>query len=522
MDGSCGLGSCDLPGTAVERRHSDDDFREHFGFLALMLVCGACTVYLMGVLRSILRPFLWALFLVMGLTPAVALVERTLLCLTTLACQGLAAVLRCLCISAQWLCGAASCLRQRPRPPGAKDMELRAAKRPRGSPPASTVIGSAIDERRATATSYLAGSSSAGCEGTVSEQLDRDLGDVREPRPWGPCARFAVHAVAIGIVVAAVICVIGGLVLMVIQSVFSLQDHWAVYKQGARNTAEAAQRLGAHVTGSMPQELADEIASNALTRAEELVSALVAEVLSNAWRFVLEFLMMALYIAFWLSDPMPVGNQMEELFKRYIILKGMACLGYGLCVGVLLHILSVDLAAAFGLAAFLLSFVPEVGAIVALLLPAPVILFDSRLESPAMTLVIATVAQLGLKFVFANVVEVKLVEADQLMKMHPVIILLAVTFFGFIWGPTGMLLSVPLVAYLKVALLSDQVPPRYRDPVLVILEGDRSAPAKYARQRSASSAGRGADGGAGPGCAEAGGLRMVAASSDGAAFASDE
>eukprot|EP00438_Fugacium_kawagutii_P001205 Skav225237 [mRNA] locus=scaffold2946:243021:248383:+ [translate_table: standard] len=45
--------------------------------------------------------------------------------------------------------------------------------------------------------------------------------------------------------------------------------------------------------------------------------------------------------------------------------------------------------------------------------------------------------------------QVKLVEADQLMKMHPVVILMAVTFFGFIWGPTGMLLAVPLVAYFK-------------------------------------------------------------------------
>mmetsp|Transcript_64204 Transcript_64204/g.149387 ORF Transcript_64204/g.149387 Transcript_64204/m.149387 type:complete len:103 (-) Transcript_64204:87-395(-) len=64
----------------------------------------------------------------------------------------------------------------------------------------------------------------------------------------------------------------------------------------------------------------------------------------------------------------------------------------------------------------------------------------------------------------------------------------SVAFFGFLWGPTGMLLSVPLVAYLKVALLSDKVPPRYRDPVLVFLEGDRGAPAKHARQRLGSAA----------------------------------
>lgn len=313
-------------------------------------------------------------------------------------------------------------------------------------------------------------------------------GSPRDPPlalPWGRCARFLAHSTAITIVVACVVLVIAGFVLMIVQSVLSVQDHWSVYKQGAQNFADAVQRILANARGGLPPEVVNQIGSNLLVRAEALLSEFIADFLSNVWHFVLEILMMNLYIAFWLSDPMPVGTKMEELFKRYIILKGTACLGYGVCVGVLLGLLGVDLAVVFGLAAFFLSFVPEVGPIVAFVLPAPVILFDSRLPRPAFTFLVATVAQLCLKFVFANVVEVKLVEADQLMRMHPVIILLAVTFFGLIWGPTGMLLSVPLVAYLKVALLSDKVPPRYRDPVLVVLEGDRNAPAKYARKAAA-------------------------------------
>mmetsp|Transcript_11685 Transcript_11685/g.21245 ORF Transcript_11685/g.21245 Transcript_11685/m.21245 type:complete len:232 (+) Transcript_11685:2-697(+) len=200
---------------------------------------------------------------------------------------------------------------------------------------------------------------------------------------------------------------------------------------------------------------------------------------------------MVLYIVFWLSDPMPVGNAMEELFKRYIILKGLACGGYGFCVGALLHILSVDLAEVFGLAAFMLSFIPEVGAFLAIVLPAPVIVFDSRKERPLRTLFLSILGQLCLKFVFANIVEVKLVEADRLMRMHPVIILMVVAFFGYIWGPTGMLLSVPLVAYIKVVVLSESVPSCYRNPVLVLLEGDRNAPARYAEMAAIKASPRG-------------------------------
>lgn len=179
---------------------------------------------------------------------------------------------------------------------------------------------------------------------------------------------------------------------------------------------------------------------------------------------------------------MPLNTKTERIFRRYLFLKGAACICYGICVGSMLYILKVELPVIFGLMSFLFSFIPEVGALIAMLLPVPVILFDNRLEAPFLTLLIATLGQLGLKFVFANIIEVKLVENDATMKMHPVITLLAVTFFGFIWGPTGMLLSVPIMTYLKVVILSDLVPPAYRDPVLVILEGDRRAPERHGRR----------------------------------------
>lgn len=42
-----------------------------------------------------------------------------------------------------------------------------------------------------------------------------------------------------------------------------------------------------------------------------------------------------------------------------------------------------------------------------------------------------------------------------------------------------MLLSVPLMAFFKISLFSDMVPPSYRDPILVFLEGDTDAPRRH-------------------------------------------
>merc|ERR1712151_1248144 len=97
-------------------------------------------------------------------------------------------------------------------------------------------------------------------------------------------------------------------------------------------------------------------------------------------------------------------------------------------------------------------------------------------------LVTAILGQLALKFAFSNIIEVKLIESDKKLRMHPVIILLSVAMFGYLWGPTGMLLSVPLMAMLKISLFSDLVPASYRDPILVILEGDRDAPLRHESQ----------------------------------------
>merc|ERR1719281_581431 len=114
-----------------------------------------------------------------------------------------------------------------------------------------------------------------------------------------------------------------------------------------------------------------------------------------------------------------------------------------------------------------------------MVLPCPVILLDSRLDRPFLTLFLAILGQLSLKFAFSNIVEVKLIESDKKLRMHPVMILLSVGIFGHLWGPTGMLLSVPLMALMKISLFSELVPSSYRDPILVLLEGDRNAPQKH-------------------------------------------
>merc|ERR1719281_623026 len=115
----------------------------------------------------------------------------------------------------------------------------------------------------------------------------------------------------------------------------------------------------------------------------------------------------------------------------------------------------------------------------AMVLPLPVVLFDARIKDPIIQLCIVLGGNLALKCVWANILEVKLVESQEEMKMHPVVILFFVAFFGWIWGGTGMLLSVPVCAVFKASL--QVIPPAYRDPILILLEGDADAPEYYTK-----------------------------------------
>ncbi|CAD7970384.1 unnamed protein product [Amoebophrya sp. A120] len=172
-------------------------------------------------------------------------------------------------------------------------------------------------------------------------------------------------------------------------------------------------------------------------------------------------------------------HQLRGTFRRYLLLKSISCLGFGCGVAFWLNTLNIDLAAVFGAITFVMNYVPEVGPFISMVLPIPVILLDSRLERPFFTLFLALIGQIALKFAFANIIEVKLIESDKKLKMHPVILLLSVAVWGHVWGPTGMLLSVPLMAFLKISVLSEVVPASYRDPVLVLLEGDANAPRRH-------------------------------------------
>jgi len=158
-----------------------------------------------------------------------------------------------------------------------------------------------------------------------------------------------------------------------------------------------------------------------------------------------------IFLAFLLAGRKPVhgiGWEIEASIKRYVATKIFVSALTGVLVGSIYFTLGIDLAIVFGLFAFLLNFIPNVGSLIAVLLPLPVIIL-----SPEVSTVSAIIA-IGLPIVvntlIGNVLEPQMM--GKAMDLHPIAVLLALIFWGFLWGIIGMLLAVPMTVCARILM----------------------------------------------------------------------
>jgi AI-2 transport protein TqsA len=151
-------------------------------------------------------------------------------------------------------------------------------------------------------------------------------------------------------------------------------------------------------------------------------------------------------------DPTSLLGEIEGRVRRYLVrLVGVSVLT-GILVGLVLAALGVEFALVFGFLAFLLNFIPNVGGIIATLLPLPVALLSPNLSVAEQVLALAIPGTI--QFVLGNVVQPRLFGGA--LDLHPVTVLLALIFFGMIWGVVGAFLAMPITGVIRIVF--DRVP----------------------------------------------------------------
>jgi len=162
----------------------------------------------------------------------------------------------------------------------------------------------------------------------------------------------------------------------------------------------------------------------------------------------------SIFVGFMLAgrDPYKVSKgiyaEIDRNVRKYIATKFFISAITGLMVWGCLAMIGMQFASMFGLIAFCLNFIPSIGSIIATLLPIPIAIvqFDS-----VWMITLAIVLPGAVQMTMGNVIEPKIMGDG--LQLHPATILLALAFFGMLWGPVGMLLAAPITASVRIVLM---------------------------------------------------------------------
>lgn len=190
--------------------------------------------------------------------------------------------------------------------------------------------------------------------------------------------------------------------------------------------------------------------------------------LSATGSFAMQAVMFLIYALLLLLQPIHEGESVYIIVRTYFAMKaGMNAL-LGISVTILLVFFKVHLAPLVGMVSCFLSFLPEVGFFISMAIPVPLILLDGGLGSlpeRAWILLLVLLWMVGIKTVVSNFLESMVMGKNKVLsgvvgehhdaevrETHGAIILLAVILCGDVWGPVGMLISVPLISVVRLVI----------------------------------------------------------------------
>jgi AI-2 transport protein TqsA len=135
---------------------------------------------------------------------------------------------------------------------------------------------------------------------------------------------------------------------------------------------------------------------------------------------------------------------------RYLGIKTVVSFATGLTATLLTWWIGLDFPLLWGMLAFLFNYVPTIGSIIAAV-PAVLMALVQLGPGEATTTAIGFVA---INMFYGNAIEPRLMGYG--VGISPLVVFTGLVLWGWIFGPVGMLLSVPLSMALKMALEADE------------------------------------------------------------------
>lgn len=282
------------------------------------------------------------------------------------------------------------------------------------------------------------------------------------------------RAVAVLLTVVFDFIFLAALALLALTLIGDLQDKWnsryaAEFAAHIRDGSESlALKLNSYGVTDAKEKI-DEAVNNNLNNLQnirfEKIWDVGTGVLGRVVRFLATSLITLILTVFMLSEARMFGRRLEAIslargpnltrllsatrdIQRFLAIKTGISVLTGILAGTLCWAAGLDFYVLWGILAFFFNFIPVIGSIVAGVPPTILALFIAGFPNA----VLVAGGYLLINNFLGNLIEPMLV--GRRFGISTLVVVISVVFWGWMWGPLGMLLAVPLTMVLKVILES--------------------------------------------------------------------
>jgi len=186
-----------------------------------------------------------------------------------------------------------------------------------------------------------------------------------------------------------------------------------------------------------------------------------------------------MYMAFSRQNGFGIASVFERISRqvsKYLVLKAVISLLTGFLFYLTSVIAGLDVPMLYGVLAFVFNFIPSIGSVIVTILT---ILMSVIQFAPQWSpVVFVSVMTISIQMILGNIIDPKL-QGGQL-NLSPVVILISLSVWGYIWGIVGMFIAVPLTSCIQILCANIQ----QLKPVAIILSSGKNYRRQYEMQQA--------------------------------------
>lgn len=247
--------------------------------------------------------------------------------------------------------------------------------------------------------------------------------------------------VGVLLAMALAVALVASVILLMAASISSLGSRLDAYQHRARDLWDGLVRFLRPLGLDLSREVL--VPSKA-------ISSSVAPLLNAGLGVLSDFVMVLIFLVFLLLEPThrktSLRQRIDDSIARYLLIKSAICLAMATFTFLTLSLLDFPLPLFLAIATYILTFIPNLGPLVASALPLPIALLDMTVSpyAAAGAVLVPALAHA----IIGNFVEPQLFGKQ--FRMSPVVILFSLGVWWILWGVIGAMLAVPLTSVLRI------------------------------------------------------------------------